>query len=274
MLTGMSWMRAAGCFVLLLAIISCKEVYKPRLISSPQSYLVVEGVLAVAGPTSIRISRTTDLETSSIEPERSAKVTVEGKDNSTYALAATGNGFYESANLGIATDHEYRLRIITRGKEYVSEYIKARTTPAIDSILWKQETDGLRIMLNTHDATDSTRYYRWEFNETWELKSYFRSVWIYIRDSNYVRRRSFQEDVSLGWKDDSSKNILIGSTARLQSDVVFRAPIIFIPAGDEKLAERYSIVVRQYALDKSAHAFYELMKKNTESLGSIFDPSE
>ena len=46
--------------------------------------------------------------------------------------------------------------------------------------------------------------------------------------------------------------------------------------GNEKLAVRYSILLRQYALDKSGYEFYEMMKKNTESLGTIFDaqPSE
>jgi hypothetical protein len=49
------------------------------------------------------------------------------------------------------------------------------------------------------------------------------------------------------------------------------APIHFIGNGDERLAVRYSILVRQYALDKEGYEFYELMKKNTESLGTIFD---
>jgi hypothetical protein len=270
---GLNGMRFAGLTALLLMVFgSCKEVYKPRLLSSPQSYLVVEGVLVSGGPTLIRISRTTNLETTSVEAERAAQVSVEGKDNSILSLIALGNGYYQSPDAGIKINGEYRLRIVTRGKEYLSDYIKARKTPAIDSVFWRQEEEGLRIMLNTHDATDSTRYYRWEFNETWEVRSYFRSIWIYIKDSNYVRRRSLQEEVSVGWKNDSSKNILIGSTAHLQSDIVFRAPVIFIPAGDERPAERYSIIVRQYALDKPAFGFYELMKKNTEELGTIFDP--
>jgi hypothetical protein len=273
----MTMTRFTGYLALsVLILASCKEIYKPRLISSPESYLVVEGVLTVAGSTTIRLSRTTDLETSSREPERSAVVTVEGKDNSTRVLTAAGNGLYQSPDAGLLVNKEYRLRIVTRGKEYLSDYIKARMTPAIDSIHWRQEPDGVYIVLNTHDANDSTRYYRWEFNETWEVRSFFRSLLIYIKDSTYVRRRSFNEDVSLGWKNDSSKTILIGSTASLQKDIVFRAPVMFIPTGDEKLAVRYSIIVRQYALDKPGYAFYELMKKNTEQLGTIFDaqPSE
>ncbi|RYF95018.1 MAG: DUF4249 family protein [Chitinophagaceae bacterium] len=70
--------------------------------------------------------------------------------------------------------------------------------------------------------------------------------------------------------DDFNK-ILIGSTAKQQLDVMYRAPLVFIPNGDEKLAVRYSIMVRQYAIDKAGYEFYEMMRKNTESLGTIFD---
>src|SRR5690606_11887431 len=69
-----------------------------------------------------------------------------------------------------------------------------------------------------------------------------------------------------------SANILIASSAKLQSDRIAEAPLLQIPTGSEKLGWRYSILVRQYALDKNAYEFYDLMKKNTESIGTIFDP--
>ena len=88
--------------------------------------------------------------------------------------------------------------------------------------------------------------------------------------------RTQTEDISTCWKYGFSTNILVGSSAALQSDIIYRAPINFIENGNEKLAVRYSILLRQYALDKSGYEFYEMMKKNTEGLGTIFDaqPSE
>jgi hypothetical protein len=262
---------------LVVAVLSCKEIYHPKTISSPQFYIVVEGVLNVSGPASVSISRTTTLDNSNFVGEPGAQVTVEGKDNTTRSMQSNGFGIYTSPDLNLHLDNEYRLRIRTsNGKEYLSEYVKARDTPAIDSITWKQEDNGLRLFVNTHDASGNTRYYRWQYDETWEVHSYYDVHLIYISDSNIVRSNFPWEDVSVGWKFDFSNSILLGSSAQLSSDIIGRAPVNFVASGDEKFGVRYSILVRQYALDKTGYAFYELMKKNTEQLGTIFDaqPSE
>lgn len=267
------------CLLCLLLItgFSCKESYEPDIISSTASYMVVEGILTVGGPATVRITRTSPLNLSGFKAELNAQVTVEGKDNSTRSMLHAGNGNYSSPNLNIIINNEYRLRIRTSaGKEYLSEYVKARQTPAIDSIGWKRSDEGLRIYANAHDASGNTRYYRWDYDETWEIRAYFYSRYIYTRSNNTVRERTPAEEVYTGWKYNNSKSILLASSAKLQSDVIFESPINFINSGDERFSARYSILLRQYALDKAGYDFYDLMKRNTESLGTIFDaqPSE
>ena len=264
--------------IMLLSIaLSCRDPYEPKILSSPNAYLVVEGILNVNGPTSISLSRTSSLDSSGFTKETSAQVLVEGKDNIIRSLSSNGAGNYSSPDLSLVVNGEYRLRIQTAdGKEYLSEYVKARQTPAIDSIIWKQDDEGVKIFVSTHDPSGNTRYYRWDFDETWEIWSYFTAGWVYIKDSNIVRPKLPHEDASVGWKYAFSTDILLGSSASLTDDVIPRAPIHFINDDDEKISRRYSILVRQYAMDKTGYAFYELMKKNTESLGTIFDaqPSE
>jgi hypothetical protein len=262
---------------LALWLIACKDPYRPDLISSSKSYLVVEGILnAGAGPTTIHLSRSFKLDDSAtLRGESNATVMVEGKDNIVRHLIMTGDGSYTSDNLGLAINGEYRLRInTTDGKEYLSDYVVARQTPPIDSLSFEQNDKGVEVQVSTHDPANNTRYYLWNFDETWEIWSFFYSFYKFENDQVVLRGPG--DEVSTCWKYDFSNSILIGSSASLQSDAIYRAPLIFLPNGDEKLTVRYSILARQYALDKRAYEFYDMMRKNTESLGSIFDaqPSE
>ncbi len=268
----MTRIRIIFCLMLVCTAFACRDPYEPNIVSSSESYLVVEGVLnAGNGPTNIRLSRTFKLDdTARFQTENNAFVAVEGKDNITRPLLMNGDGVYNSPNLGLTLGQEYRLHIITTsGKEYFSEYVTAKATPLIDSVSFRQNEKGVQIHVTTHDPANNTRYYLWNFDETWEIWSYYFSKYIFINDN--VRPRTSAEDVSKCWKYANSNSIIIGSSASYQIDSLPEAPIHFIGNGDERLAVRYSILVRQYALDKEGYEFYELMKKNTESLGTIFD---
>ena len=261
--------------VILVAAVSCRQRYDPPVISSGNTFLVVEANLNPQGLTSILLTKSVPLGTgSAIKPELNAQVTVEGKDNTTRTLSGIGNGRYNNTNLGLTIGLEYRLHIkTTSGKEYFSDYVKARKTPVIDSIGYEMESEGLRVQAHAHDATKLTRYYRWDFDETWEIRSTFPSSYIYDPNIKNIRNRVYpDEDVSVCYKYENSSTIVLANSTRLQDDIIYKAPVQFIPNGSEKLAVRYSILLRQYALDREAYNFYEVMRKNTEDIGNIFSP--
>lgn len=265
------------CIGLIFIHLSCKERYFPNVISSGIGYLVVEGVLnASHQPTIIKITRTQDLNTKAgqFQGETNAVVTVEGNDNSVKTLAMTEAGTYQNSNLDLSVNNEYRLRIKTMdGKEYLSDYVKVKITPEIDSIGYKFNVYGAQLYVNTHDATNNTRYYRWSYDETWEINSYFSTNLIYEEGPpSTVRDRNRDEMVFRCWKYGKSNSLLFGSSAKLREDVIFEQPIQTIPYTDERLSVRYSILLKQYSLDKGAYEFFDLMKKNTESIGTVFDP--
>jgi hypothetical protein len=262
-------------WAILLAVVSCRQHYDPPVISSGATFLVVEANLNPQGPTSILLTKSVPLTRGiSIKPELNAQVTVEGKDNSIRPLSSIGNGRYNNVNLGLTIGAEYRLHIKTNdGKEYLSNYVKAKKTPVVDSIGYELESEGLRVQAYAHDVTKQTRYYRWDFDETWEIRSPFPSSYIYDINLKKIRDRKFpDEDVAVCWKYESSSTIVLANSTRLLDDIIYKAPVHFIANGSEKLAVRYSILLRQYALDKEAYNFYELMKKNTEDIGNIFSP--
>lgn len=252
----------------------CKEEYIPPVESLQNQLLVVEANLdAGGGPTTVRLSRTTKLNDASlIQVENNATVFVEGKDNTTRTLSFTGSGNYFSPNLNLIINNEYRLRIKTRsGKEYLSDYVKAIYNPPLDSITWERTNEGVQIYVNTNDPTNVAKYFRWDFTETWEIHSFYYSHQIYVSGS--IRQRIFPaEDVSVCWKSSPSTQILLANSTRLQSGIISKAPIQFIPVDDEKILIRYSIIAKQYALEKEGYNFFEILKKSTEDIGSFFGP--
>lgn len=270
-------MKKLSYVVLLLFIAgnACREPYNPPVVSSNKAFLVIEANLNPNGPTTVSLTRTIGLGANNvIKGENNAQVTVEGKDNTVRTLSPLGNGRYNSPNLGLILGNEYRLRVKTQdGKDYASTYVMARKTPVIDSIGHTLEDEGLRVWANAHDDNNATKYYRWDFDETWEIRSSFFSDLIYDMSLKMIRTRVFpQEDYSVCWKYDQSSTILLANSSRLSDDIIYKAPIQFIPNGSERLSVRYSILLRQYALDREAYNFFELMKKNTEDIGSIFSP--
>ncbi|MFA6945771.1 MAG: DUF4249 domain-containing protein, partial [Pedobacter sp.] len=167
---------------------------------------------------------------------------------------------------------QYRLRIKTiAGKEYLSDLMSVRTTPAIDSLNWRREREGVGLYIDAHDSNNNTKYYQWDYLETWEQRSVGYSDYVY-KDSR-VQNRDYLESLKIFtcWKNEASTNILISSTTKLSSDVVDDFQLALIPNRSEKLGVRYSILVKQYAIGKEAYDYLTLMKRNSEQLGSLFD---
>ena len=263
-------------FYIIILFASCKDVYNPSLKNQGYNYLVVEGNIVAGGDsTFVHLTRTTTVsDSSTVQPELSAVVKVEGQSGEVYQLQEEGNGFYFSAPLNINPAENYRLHIFTsNGREYASDYVPVKQTPPIDSVSWTlDQNTGVNIYVNTHDATGSSQYYRWQYVETWEHRPKYSSDLIYDASIRNVRLRQPYEQIYRCWNVNTSGEIIIASTAGLSSDVVYQKQLTNIPYGSTKINRVYSILVTQYALTKEAYEYWDNLKKNTEDLGSIFDP--
>jgi len=269
-----SWLLKSFLFIV-IATVGCKERYDANLSPEQSNYLVVEGFLNANGATTITLGRTVPLTDSArIKPELHASLTIEGEDNSSSFVRESGNGVYVSDPHVLNANQKYRLHIQTAsGGEYLSEFTDVKMTPAIDSISWKQEDDGIQIYANTHDPNNNTRYYKWDYEETWEIHSSYPNYLRYAGNGIVVDRDPSEvSKLFYCWGFNRSVSILLGSSARLTDDVISLAPLTFVPDFSEKTSVRYSILVKQYSLDRKSYDFYRMMKSNTESLGSVFDP--
>jgi uncharacterized protein DUF4249 len=256
---------------------ACRKLYTPPAIATQNvvNYLVVEGIINTQDSTIIRLSRTIALSSpASTKPELGANVTVISDGGSSYVLMETSGGYYSAPNLGLNPTGKYGLKIVTAdGKAYQSDLVQARTSPPIDSVYYRIKNNGVQIYADTHDPTNTTRYYRWDFNDTYIYHSAFESFdYLSTNPADTVLDRPPGDFIYTCWRGDQNTSLLLNSSAKLTKDIITENPINFIPSNSEKIASRYSILVKQYALTVDAFNYYQQLQKNTEQLGTIFDP--
>ena len=268
-----------------IALTTCKTPYTPAPITAVNNYLVVEGLININDSTYINLSRTVGvMSASTVKPELKATITIESNTGGSYPLKEVGNGVYSAPSYNLSAANQYRLMIKTsNGSTYASDFEQTKVTPPIDSLITDMEPDGLHVNINTHDPQNATRYYRWDYSETWQFTSYFDSKYtaqgaatspltmspFYVGSGITVLPRT--NDIYHCWGGDASATILLNTTAGLSQDIIKNQPITFVASSSEKLSIRYSINIKQYALTQDAYAFWTLLKTNTEQLGSIFD---
>jgi len=267
--------RIASCIVLCFIVFqfSCTTSYSPPATQGSNHFLVVDGLINTGPDSTIfNLSNTTNLGDSvPPAPEIGAAVIIEGNGGYSNTLVELGNGRYGAAALNVDPSQQYRVRINTpENNQYLSDYVPILQTPPIDSVSWVQQNQGVQIFVTTHDPQNLVNYYQWQFAQTWEYHAGWDAGLIFENGS--ITGRSPSQQVYSCWSQANSTDILVGSSANLSQRIVYEQPLTSIPAASIQLSVEYSILVKQFALTKDAYTFWDVLKTNTEELGSLFGP--
>lgn len=256
---------------------SCIRTFTaPKSAVSPD-YLVVEGFINAGNDSSsFTLSRTAPLSNSTfIKYETGANVIIEGTDNSSYLLSEKSPGMYSCGPIFPNAGFLYRLHIVTSsGSEYLSDLVQPLFSPLIDSVTWANTPGGVTIYVNTHGNNNTSRFYHWTYNETFEFQSTYASLYYYDSVDQIPVIRA-ETDFALHytcWNTVYPSNIVLGSTSGLSDNTIYQVPIYFLPDSSRKLKIEYSIMVQQQTIDSSTYAFFQLLHNGNDITGSIFDP--
>jgi hypothetical protein len=270
---------AAIAGIALLAGLRCRQPYILPVNSTNNHYLVVEGIINTGdGLTTIKLSRNVRLSDSvNTKPELNATVSIESdatpEGTSLGQLTDNGNGTYTIIASGISPANKYRLRIVTStGKVYLSDFVPVKNSPPIDSLSFQVMSNGVQVYSATHDPANNTRYYRWDYSETWIVHSDYESIYEAVTTpTDTIINRPAKDQIYTCYTSAASTSIVLNSSAKIAQDVIVHNPVVFVGSTSEKLKTEYSVTVTQYALTADAFNYWQLLKKNTELLGSIFD---
>lgn len=264
--------------LIFIGLFGCLDPFIPDIPNSQQDFLVVDGIITDrAGPYTVKILKSSSLNEEN-EYASGLVVSIEEKDGTTEILVESSAGVYQTNNLQGEAGKSYRLNINYQGQQYQSTWETIYASPAMDSIYFQAETrgtadketdqNGVQFFVDNHGFENGVRYFRYEWEETWQLGVNWRVYRDYLGNDVAV---TTSNPVYRCWKNRSSTSINIGTTEDLSKNVLSGHLLDFIPGNEERFTERYSLLLKQYALQENEYRFWESLQESNEELGGLFD---
>jgi len=280
------WIYFAISLIILAIPSACVEQVNID-ISDEQSSLVVHAILTDEyKKQEIVLTRTYAFNLREAPVEAGATVEVITDSGTTYAFEELELGTYTSIDAFKAvTDTSYVLHITTRdGHTYRSEAKQLVGSVSIDSfkanlITNEAQEEGLSFELSSSTPNSNGTYYRIDFEETYKIIAPYWSAYdavifaegFFTVDVRAILRET-EERVCYGAYKSTQINLI--DTHNYQEDKLVNLPIQFLKKLDPKGMYRYSIEVKQYALDDQTYAYYQALKEVSDASTTVFTQSQ
>ncbi|MGO3182898.1 MAG: DUF4249 domain-containing protein [Aequorivita sp.] len=259
---------------------SCTEPFEIETVDY-ESVLVVESTITdEIKQQVVKLSRTSTLENSEVLNVNNATVYVTSDAGAVYYFNWNDEvGYYISDEAFSAQPNtSYSLKINTAdGKNYTSSSVVLPPVVEMDEVYAErinepsQSKDGVQVLVNTTDPTGNSKYFRYEYEETYKIVAPNPTRWYTdINDYNpqtgdYTITLTPRVPEEICYSTEVSSGINQASTKQFDENRVFRFPVRYLSKTDSKIRTRYSLLVKQYVQSVEAFTFYKMIK----DLGSI-----
>lgn len=267
-------------FIFLAIVFSgCTETY-PLLTNTYEEIIVVEATLTnELKNQEIKITKTSKFEDEGVQVETGAKVTIKDDQNNEY-LFVENNGIYKSQSVFQAVpERKYTLEIVTKdGKIYQSTPQTLTTVNPIENVVPalatnKDNETGIQIIVNSFDAAKTSKYYRYEYEETYKIVApRWSTLKIITTGPQSVELINNDPNTRICYSNKNSTDIILVNTNDKTEDRV-NLPIRFIEESNYIIGHRYSIIVKQYIENLEAYTFHKTLR-DVASSSSILSPKQ
>lgn len=272
--------------VLISILTSCTDPYILKTNNYEEAIVVEATITNELKHQEVKVTKTYRLEQNSPTIVTDAVVIVSDNLGHIYEFTQV-NGTYISVNEFQAVPNvSYQLKIITDDeKTYLStNQILTQESPIQDivpTVVTKDGVKGVNMVVNSFDPTNNSKYYRFEYEETNKIIAPrwvpVKGVGTFFNDSSGHLSGSIDlvprtTEARVCYNTKKSDQIIITNTNDLSEDRV-NFPVRFIKSSDYIIANRYSIMVKQYVQNLAAYTYYKTLKELSGS-GSILSQNQ
>jgi len=270
--------------IILFSILSvllngCTEIY-PLLSNTYEEIIVIEATLTnELKNQEIKLSKTSKFEDEGIKLETGAKVVVKDDNNNEYPFTENAGTYKSATAFQALPERQYTLEITTKdGKTYRSIPQILTSINPIQSIVPslttnKENETGVQINVNSYDPARTSKYYRYEYEETYKIVApKWSAVKIIATGPESVQLITNDVNTRTCYSTKNSTEILLENTNDKTEDRV-NFPIRFIEENNYIIGHRYSILVKQYIENLEAYTFHKTLKDLSNSSG-ILSPKQ
>jgi len=249
----------------IILLSACISPYYPN-VTRYENLLVVDGQLTnLTGPYKVKLSRSFRYDTHIAGQVTGAKVKIIDDSGLETLLPEINAGEYSTVDTTFCgvPGKSYKLRVEIDAKIYESDFEKMKSPIPIDKLYWEympannQEARRVQITLDTHDPTNQTRYYGWEYDETWRFQ-----VPIDVR---------LKPKWKTCFQNQSSYFINLGTSIQRNNDIIEKQKITGIDESTNRLFMRYTILAKQYSYSAETYKYISELKNQNMSQGSLYD---
>lgn len=249
-----------------LMLMSCTDEYWPEL-DKYEDILVIDGAVTNApAPYEIRVSVSTSVQDPQFNPYTGAQVTIIDDEGVVEDLTEILPGHYQTAENGMqgVIGKSYKISVTANGKVLESEFQKIIDPVGLNDVYAKVEVrqtedelynlQGYQFYLDTEEAKKDTNYLMWRVYGTFKYRSEFLIRYIWDGKLNVFPQ---PDSLYVCYSDDNIDDLFVMSTIGLSSPIIKAFPLNFVNTETRKLSVRYSLLVKQFSLNKNAFDYFE-----------------
>jgi hypothetical protein len=270
-------------FLLLVCCNGCIEPFQP-VIRESSGLLVIEGRLTdTPVAQSVTISRSVAYSHPEFKPVSGCVVRVEDETGEGITYSEQAEGVYQATPLpGFAeAGKAFKLVVFTpEGEIYESEYDSLLACSTLEDVYYREEVlgtsdprvnhHGVRFYVDVSGSNTTSRYYLWNFEETWEYHSTYRIQYI-LDGEQFVDHSPELHGYNICYLTNRIGEFQAGSSTMMEKNELREQPLYFVSNQTPRLRHTYSLLVLQYSLSLNAYDYWERMGKQAGGTGGLFE---